>query len=76
MIKKKLNNELIKVKKDLDKKSFDIKKLEDELTKRYIDIKKLKDNINNLDTEKNKEIQELQEELKNTYELINKKRRK
>ena len=27
--KKKLNNELIKVKKDLDKKSFNIKKIKD-----------------------------------------------
>ena len=67
---------MIKVKKDLDKKIFDVKKLEDELTKKFIDIKKLSDNINNLDTEKNKEIQELQEKLENTYKLINEKRRK
>ena len=49
---KKLNNELIKVKKDLDKEIFNVTKLEAELTKKNRNIKKLEDNINNLNTEK------------------------
>ena len=57
--KKKLNNELINVKKDLDKKIFNVTELEAELTKKNRNIKILEDNINNLNTEKNKEIQEL-----------------
>ena len=73
---KKLNNELINVKKDLDKKIFNVTELEPELTKKNKNIKILKDNINNLNTEKNKEIQELQEELENTYKLINEKKEK
>ena len=60
---KKLNNELINVKKDLDKKIFNVTELEAELTKKNRNIKILEDNINNLDAEKNKEIRELQEEL-------------
>ena len=34
LIKKKLNNELISVKKDLDKKIFNVTELEAELTKK------------------------------------------
>ena len=75
LIKKKLNNELINVKKDLDKKIFNVTELEAELTKKNRNIKILEDNINNLNTEKNKEIQELQEELENTHKLINEKER-
>ena len=74
--KKRLNNELINNKKDLDKKSFNVTELEAELTKKNKNIKILEDNINNLGTEKNKEIQELQEELENTYQLINEKERR
>ena len=73
---KKLNNELINVKKDLDKKIFNVTELEAELTKKNRNIKILEDNINNLITEKNKEIRELQEELENSYELINEKKEK
>ena len=68
LIKKKLNNELIKVKKNLDEKSFNLTELETELNK--------KNDIKNLNIENNKKIQELQEELENTYKLINDKRTK
>ena len=40
LIKKRLNNELIKVKKDLDEKSFNVTKLKYELTKKKIKILK------------------------------------
>ena len=50
--KKKVNNELINVKKDLDKKIFNVTELAAELTKKNRNIKILEDNINNLNTEK------------------------
>ena len=74
--KKKLNHELINVKKDLDKKIFNITKLKDELTKKNKNIKILEDNSNNLNTKKNEEIRELQEELENTHKFIYKKMKK
>ena len=73
---KKLNNELINVKKDLDKKIFNVTELEAELTKKNRNMKILEDSINNLDAEKNKEIRELQEELENTYKFISQKKEK
>ena len=63
------NNEVKELKSEFNKKNNYIKKLEN-------NIKKLENNIINLNTEENEEIQELQEELENTYKLINKKRRK
>ena len=53
---KKLYNELTNVRKDLHKKIFNVTELEAELTKKNKNIKILEDNINNLNTEKNKEI--------------------
>ena len=58
------------LKKILIKKVFNIIKLKDELTKKNKNIKILEDNINNLNTKKNEEIRELQEELENTHKLI------
>ena len=69
--KEKLNNELIKIKKNLDIKNKHITKLEDELDKKSVYITKLDNKIKNLDTEKNNEIKD---ELENVYKSINKKR--
>ena len=68
--KEKLNNELIKIKKNLDIKNKHITKLEDELDKKSVYITKLDNKIKNLDTEKNNEIKD---ELENVYKSINKK---
>ena len=72
--KKKLNDELINVKKNLNKKNKNITNLEYELNKKNIHIKKLDNKIKNLDTEKSKEIKELQNELENAYKIINEKK--
>ena len=53
---KKLNNELINVKKSFNRKNKHIIKLEDELDKKSTYITKLNNKIKNLDTRNNNEI--------------------